>query len=88
MRCPRCQTEKAYLRDLPTWAVFLSAMCFVLPMRCHHCFHRFLTPLFRAIGNEIAAPETVDRGALWELRAANSDARTRDPAMDEKRDAA
>lgn len=57
MKCPVCWSEKAYQRRTLELKDQVLSMFFMVPMRCHHCFHRFYISRLRAISEDIAAPE-------------------------------
>ena len=41
MKCPRCWTDKAYTHPVPGWKGLLLAVLMRMPMKCHHCYHKF-----------------------------------------------
>ncbi len=58
MKCPACWSEKAYLRDAQGWKARLLFICGVaIPMRCHHCYHRFWVPWILTWGKQVRPPE-------------------------------
>jgi hypothetical protein len=57
MRCPRCWTEKAYLSSVSGWRGILLAIVLRVPMRCHHCYHRFSVWWFATLGQQIEPPQ-------------------------------
>ena len=53
MKCPRCWADKAYLRQVAGWKGLLLNLLLLRPMRCHHCYHKFLVPRFLTIGKRV-----------------------------------
>ena len=56
MKCPACWTEKAYRRQTTGWKAKLLASALLLPMKCHHCYHRFYAFRLFAIGKRVHPP--------------------------------
>jgi hypothetical protein len=56
MKCPRCWADKAYVRRVDGWKGALLGFLFVVPMRCHHCYHKFHVPWLLTIGRTILPP--------------------------------
>lgn len=56
MKCPRCWAEKAYARKVKGWKGILLALLFLQPMKCHHCYLKFVVLSFSTIGKQIAPP--------------------------------
>lgn len=56
MKCPVCWAEKAYVRDVRGWRRILLACLLTVPMKCHHCFHKFHVPWFLTIGKTLVPP--------------------------------
>ena len=56
MKCPACWTEKAYRRQCSGWKGKLLAAALLLPMKCHHCYHRFYAFRLFAIGKRLHPP--------------------------------
>jgi hypothetical protein len=56
MKCPRCWTEKAYVRPVGTMKSVLLTCLFLVPMKCRHCYHKFTIPWLFTIGKQIQAP--------------------------------
>ena len=57
MKCPRCWAEKAYLRKVGGLQGFLIDCALLVPMKCHHCYHKFLVSWFSTIGKRIQPPK-------------------------------
>jgi hypothetical protein len=67
-KCPRCWAPKAYVDQRSDWRETLLSYLFVVPMKCHHCYHRFRSPWFATFGKRLdplpklrIAPETVGK---------------------------
>ena len=56
MKCPRCWTEKAYLRHVPGWKGVALACLLLRPLKCHHCYHKFVAWWFRTVGQQLHPP--------------------------------
>ena len=56
MKCPACWAEKAYVRRSKGWLDWALRVLLILPMRCHHCYHRFYTFRLLAWGQRIEPP--------------------------------
>jgi hypothetical protein len=56
MKCPRCWTDKGYLRRVSWWKQ-LALICLLLrPMKCHHCYHKFVVPWLLTLGKQVTPP--------------------------------
>jgi len=53
MKCPKCWAEKAYVRRVDGIKGFLMQCLLLMPMKCHHCYHRFTVSWFVTIGKQI-----------------------------------
>jgi hypothetical protein len=56
MKCPRCWTEKAYVRPVGTMKSALLTCLLLVPMKCRHCYHKFTISWLFTIGKQIHAP--------------------------------
>ena len=56
MKCPRCWTEKAYVRPVGTLKGALLSCLLLFPMKCRHCYHKFTVHWLSTIGKQIHAP--------------------------------
>lgn len=56
MKCPRCWADKAYLHEFRGWwEVALGWLAF-RPMRCSHCYHRYMVHWVLTIGKSVVPP--------------------------------
>lgn len=56
MKCPRCWADKAYLHQFRGWwETALGCLAF-RPMKCNHCYHRFLVHWVFTFGKSTAPP--------------------------------
>ncbi len=56
MKCPHCWTDKAYLRTYHGWLeVALGCLAF-RPMKCNHCYQRFMVHWVLTIGRRVVPP--------------------------------
>ncbi|MBN2022400.1 MAG: hypothetical protein JW809_06355 [Pirellulales bacterium] len=56
MKCPVCWAEKAYVRRVDGWKGKLLALFLIVPMQCHHCYHRFHVLWFQTWGKRTQPP--------------------------------
>ncbi|GAB6165283.1 hypothetical protein JCM19992_12830 [Thermostilla marina] len=56
MKCPKCWSDKAYLRSCPAWQRWVYALLLLRPMACRHCFHEFVTLWFFTWGKRVHPP--------------------------------
>jgi hypothetical protein len=61
MKCRACWTDKAYLRDVSGWRGTLHSWLGMVPLKCHHCYHKFSVPWFSTIGKRLTPPAIVAR---------------------------
>jgi hypothetical protein len=54
--CPKCWTEKAYYHLPQDSKSKLLSWLFMVPMKCHHCYHKFHVLWFFTIGRRIHPP--------------------------------
>ena len=57
MKCPRCWAEKAYVRKVGGLKGFLLDCLLLVPLKCHHCYHKFTVSWFATIGRRIHPPK-------------------------------
>lgn len=53
MKCPRCWTEKAFRHRRQDWKARLLAAVTLVPMKCHHCYHKFHVLWLLTLGQQI-----------------------------------
>lgn len=63
MKCPACWTEKAYVRKVGGWKGLLLCCLFIVPLKCHHCYHKFNVSWFATLGKQITPPPRVSPGS-------------------------
>ena len=56
MRCPRCWTDKAYVRPVKGLKRLLLKCVLLVPMKCQHCYHKFTVWWFLTLGKQIRPP--------------------------------
>ena len=59
MKCPACWAEKAYKRKTTGIQRIVYACSFLTPLKCHHCYHKFVIPRFLTIGKKVIAPVQI-----------------------------
>jgi len=57
MKCPVCWAEKAYVRKVPGWQGVLYRVALLVPLKCHHCYHKFVVSWFSTVGRTIHPPK-------------------------------
>ena len=61
MKCPKCWTEKVYRHDRRQWQTRLLACVSLVPMKCHHCYHKFYASWFALLGRPVQPPAATAR---------------------------
>jgi len=56
MKCPVCWADKAYLRPMEGWKDRLLACLMLVPMQCHHCYHKYRLFWFQTLGKPVVPP--------------------------------
>ena len=57
MKCPICWAEKAYVRKVHGWKALLYSVALLVPLKCHHCYHKFTVSWFATVGRTIHPPK-------------------------------
>lgn len=52
MKCRACWSDKAYLREDNSWKACFYSYLGLLPVKCHHCFHKAWVPWFATWGQQ------------------------------------
>jgi hypothetical protein len=60
MRCRACWTDKAYLRNEKGLKAAIYACLGLVPLKCHHCYHKFWTWCFLTWGQTLEPPKLRD----------------------------
>ena len=63
MKCRACWTDKAYIRDVRGWRGTLYRWLGMVPLKCHHCYHKFSVSWFSTIGKRLTPPAIATRPA-------------------------
>jgi hypothetical protein len=56
MRCPHCWSERTHVRHVGMGKRILLGLCLLTPVRCEHCYHKFVVPWFSTIGRHVERP--------------------------------
>jgi hypothetical protein len=56
MKCRACWTDKAYVREISGWRAVVYSWLGMVPLKCHHCYHKFTVPWFLTIGKRLTPP--------------------------------
>ena len=56
MKCRACWTEKAYVRPTQGWREVALTWLGLVPLKCHHCYHRFWLPRPLTVGKQLVPP--------------------------------
>jgi hypothetical protein len=57
MKCRSCWSDKAYLREEQGIKDTLMAYLGGVPLKCHHCYHKFWVPFFMTWGQRMHPPK-------------------------------
>jgi hypothetical protein len=77
MKCRACWADKAYVRQLTGWRKTLHSALFFVPLKCHHCYHKFSVFWPLTVGKQTTppafkvAPGTHQPGLVYANRKAN-----------------
>ena len=72
MKCPRCWAEKAYMRKATGFQGLLLSCALLVPMKCHHCYHKFVLSWFFTIREQIDPPQPRILPMSRAIRSANA----------------
>jgi hypothetical protein len=56
MKCRACWTDKAYRREVSGWRRLACTWLGMVPLKCHHCYHKFTVPWPLTIGKRLSPP--------------------------------
>jgi len=56
MRCPQCWSERMHVRRVGMAKRILLGLCLLTPVRCEHCYHKFVVLWFSTTGRRIDPP--------------------------------
>jgi hypothetical protein len=56
MKCPACWADKAYVRQVTGLRGAILSCLFLVPLRCHHCYHKFNVLRLFTIGKRLTPP--------------------------------
>ena len=56
MKCRACWADKAYIREVAGWRGVVCSWLGLVPLKCHHCYHKFSLPWFMTIGKRLTPP--------------------------------
>ena len=56
MKCRACWAEKAYVRQVSGWKGWLMAGLLLVPLKCHHCYHKFTVHWLFTLGKRLTPP--------------------------------
>jgi hypothetical protein len=93
MKCPRCWTDKAYIRRTSGFQRLMLKCTLLVPMKCQHCYHKFTVSWFSTIGKQLCPPvlriAPITRGSRPSYAArhyaATRNSQTPDTAANEQR---
>jgi len=61
IKCPQCWAEKAYVRRVEGWRGWMLTLLLLRPLKCHHCYFKFVVPWLSTIGKQIHPPSRANR---------------------------
>jgi hypothetical protein len=56
MKCRSCWADKAYVRPVKGWKGLLLKCLWMVPLKCHHCYHKFSVPWLLTLGKPLTPP--------------------------------
>ena len=56
MKCRACWSDKAYVRTVKGWRRVALAVLLLVPLKCHHCYHKFSVPWLLTWGKQLTPP--------------------------------
>ncbi len=59
MKCYSCWAEKAYIRQVKGWRGLVLSCLMRVPLKCHHCYHKFTVSWFSTLGKQLTAPPHI-----------------------------
>jgi hypothetical protein len=57
MKCRSCWSDKAYVREEKGLKATIYWCLALIPLKCHHCYHKFWTPRFMTWGKTLQPPK-------------------------------
>ena len=68
MKCRACWSDKAYLREVKGWRGVALNWLGIVPLKCHHCYHKSWAFFLQAWGtttHTAAADAAVAESGTW-----------------------
>jgi len=59
IKCRKCWADKAYWNPGESWQEQILSYLFVVPVKCHHCYHQFRVSWFHTFGKQVIAPAAL-----------------------------
>ncbi len=56
MKCPECWADRAYRRKAKNLKEVVLSYLLLIPMRCHHCYHKFFALWPLTLGKQLDPP--------------------------------
>ena len=56
MKCRACWSDKAYVRPVKGWKGIALKCLTLVPLKCHHCYHKFSVPWMLTLGKHVTPP--------------------------------
>lgn len=56
MKCRACWSDKAYVRTVRGWRRAALSTFLLVPLKCHHCYHKFSVPWVFTWGKQLTPP--------------------------------
>jgi hypothetical protein len=56
MKCRACWAEKAFVRPVTGWRSIVHRTCLLVPLKCHHCYHKFAVFWPLTLGKQLTPP--------------------------------
>ena len=63
MKCRACWADKAFIREVKGWRGTALSWLGVVPLKCHHCYHKFSVLWVQTIGKPLDPPALRPTGS-------------------------
>ena len=64
MKCSSCWSDKAYTRKEKGLKAMIYSCLGLVPLKCHHCYHKCWTPWFMTWGQTLEPPKLNEPSAV------------------------
>ena len=60
MKCRLCWSDKAYRHTQKGLKAMIYSCLGLVPLKCHHCYHKFWMPWFTTWGQALEPPKLIE----------------------------